>query len=197
MNSNYSSIIEIGNILVSEEILTEYFCCDYEQCCGVCCIVGDSGAPLEKSEVRILKREYRNYKKKLSPEGIKRIEEVGFYEIDNDGDYVTPLLGHSEECAYTLMEDGNCFCAIERAFCEGKCKFQKPISCSLYPIRVSTLSNGMKALNLHRWNICQCAFEKGRKEKLPVYKFLKEPLIRAFGSEFYDALCAAAQIIGA
>ncbi len=158
--------------------------------------MGDSGAPLEKGEERILKREYRNYKKKMSPEGIKKIEEVGFYEIDSDGDYVTPLLGNKEECAYTLMEDGNCFCAIERAFCEGKCKFQKPISCSLYPIRVSTLSNGMKALNLHRWNLCQCAFEKGKKERLPVYKFLKEPLIRAFGADFYDALCAAAQMLG-
>ena len=191
---NGSAIIQIGDFLVSSEIVTECFSCDYETCKGACCIVGDSGAPLLEEELPVLEKEYEAYKPFMRAEGVSRIEETGFFEIDRDGDLVTPLLGDSEECAYTLFEDGgNCLCAIERACLIGSCKFKKPISCRLYPIRASRLSGGLTALNLHRWNICKCAFEKGRREGVRVYEFLRGPLIDAYGAEFYEALEAAAK----
>ena len=189
---NLPSIIQIGDILVSSEVLTEYFCCDYEVCRGACCIIGDSGAPLQESETAELERNYPRYEAWMSVEGRQKVESDGFFEIDVDGDLVTPLLHGSEECAFTRFEGENCFCAIERAHCAGRCPFVKPISCRLYPIRASVLRNGLTALNLHRWEICRCAFEKGRKEKVPVYKFLREPLIDAYGQAFYDELSSVA-----
>jgi len=194
MPNEKPSIIAIGDILVSSELVTEYFCCDYATCKGACCIAGDSGAPLDEAEAEILEREYDNYKELMSAEGRSRIDEVGFFEIDRDGDVVTPLLGNSEECAYTRFEGESCWCAIERANMAGKCRFVKPISCRLYPIRVLNLSNGTKALNLHRWDICKCAFEKGRAEKVLAYQFLKGPIEAAFGADFYAALDAAAAL---
>ncbi|MBO4572104.1 MAG: DUF3109 family protein [Bacteroidales bacterium] len=181
-------MIEIGDVLVSSEVVTEFFCCDYAACKGVCCIEGDSGAPLREEEAVILEREYINYKDFMSPEGRERIAQTGFFEVDTDGDLVTPLLKGKEECAYTRFEGDNCLCAIEKAHLAGRCRFVKPISCRLYPIRVSVFSNGTKALNLHRWEICRCAFEKGRREGIRVYEFLKKPLADAFGEEFYSAL---------
>lgn len=193
----YPSMIRIGDILVSSEILTEYFSCDYEKCGGICCIVGDSGAPLEETEVDILKAEYPNYAAWMSAEGRAQVEKKGFSEIDMDGDLVTPLIGDREECVYTRFEGANCFCAIERAFCAGRCDFAKPISCRLYPIRVSKLSSGLTAFNLHRWPICDCAFEKGKKEGIPVYKFLRNPIIFRYGEEFYSELESAASTLSA
>lgn len=189
---NLPSIIQIGDILVSSEVLTEHFCCDYEVCRGACCIIGDSGAPLLESETAELERNYPRYEAWMSVEGRQKVESDGFFEIDVDGDLVTPLLHGSEECAFTRFEGENCFCAIERAHCAGRCPFVKPISCRLYPIRASVLRNGLTALNLHRWVICRCAFEKGRKERVPVYKFLREPLIDAYGQAFYDELSSVA-----
>ena len=186
-----SFIFEIGGCLVSSEILTEYFACDFEKCHGACCIIGDSGAPLEGDEVDSFRKEFDNYRKYMTPEGIGALHKQGFGVVDQD--VVTPLV-NGEECVYTSFDkDHNCFCATELAYCKGECKFRKPISCALYPIRVSTLSNGVQALNLHRWSICKCAFDKGKKEKVPVYVFLREPIIRKFGEEFYSALEAASK----
>ena len=190
---NVPSILQIGEILVSSDILTEYFCCDYDTCRGACCIIGDSGAPLLESELEPLEREYPHYEAWMSVEGRDKVAESGFFEIDCDGDLVTPLLHRSEECAYTRFEGEGCFCAIERAYCAGRCAFAKPISCRLYPIRASVLRNGLTALNLHRWDICKCAFEKGAREKVPVYRFLEKPLTDAYGPEFYAELCAVAR----
>ena len=189
---NVPSILQIGEILVSSEILTEYFCCDYETCRGACCIIGDSGAPLLESELEPLEREYPHYEAWMSVEGREKVAESGFFEVDRDGDLVTPLLHGSEECAYTRFEGESCFCAIERAHCAGRCAFAKPISCRLYPIRASVLRNGLTALNLHRWDICRCAFEKGKREGIHVYEFLRAPLIAAYGQAFYDDLAAVA-----
>ncbi len=166
----HTSIIRIGDILVSSEILTEYFSCDYEKCGGICCIVGDSGAPLEEPEADILKAEYPNYAAWMSIEGRAQVEKKGFFEIDMDGDMVTPLIGDREECVYTRFEGANCFCAIERAFCAGRCG-AKPISCRLYPIGVSQLSSGMTALNLHRWPICDPLSRKAKKKGSPSTNF--------------------------
>jgi hypothetical protein len=183
---------------VSEEILTEYFACDYEKCKGCCCVIGDSGAPMEECEAEAIEKNYHIFSPIMSEEGRKAVADKGFFEIDRDGDMVTPLVPGSEECAYTLFdEDGNCFCSMERCWFQGKGDFRKPISCWLYPIRITELSNGTRALNLHRWHICQDAFAKGKKEKVRVYEFLREPIERYFGEDFYSALSEAAKMLNA
>lgn len=183
----YPAIIQIGDCLVSSEIFTEMYSCDYAKCKGCCCIIGDSGAPLEDSEADRISGLYPVFEKYMTENGRLAVSENGFAVTDSDGDLVTPLVG-KEECAYAMFEDGNCLCAIERAYFNGEIQFRKPISCWLYPIRVSRLSNGMAALNLHRWHICRDAFRKGKKDGIPVFRFLKEPLVHAFGEEFYKEL---------
>ncbi|MDD6253324.1 MAG: DUF3109 family protein [Candidatus Cryptobacteroides sp.] len=192
-NERFGTIFEIGDCLVSEEIVTEYFACDYEKCRGCCCIIGDSGAPLAEDEVEKIEEAYPEFSPLMRESGRKVVAEKGFFEIDVDGDVVTPLSPGTEECAYTHFdENGNCFCSIERCWFSGKCKFRKPASCWLYPIRVTELTGGRHALNLHRWNICRDAFENGKKKKVRVYEFLREPLTSVYGEEFYSALSFAA-----
>ena len=194
----HGTIIEIDDCLVSEEILTEYYACDYEKCKGCCCIIGDSGAPLEEIEAEAIEKNYDIFSPIMSEEGRAAVASKGFFEIDRDGDMVTPLVPGSEECAFTHFdEDGNCFCAMERCWFQGNGDFRKPISCWLYPIRITQLRNGMRALNLHRWHICKDAFEKGKKEKIRVYEFLREPIERYFGEDFYSALSEAAKMLNA
>lgn len=192
----HGTIIEIDDCLVSEEILTEYFACDYEKCKGCCCVIGDSGAPMEECEPEAIEKNYPIFSPIMTEEGRKAVADKGFFEIDMDGDMVTPLVPGSEECAYTIFdEEGNCFCSMERCWFQGKGDFRKPISCWLYPIRITQLRNGMRALNLHRWHICQDAFAKGKKEKIRVYEFLREPIERYFGEDFYSALSEAAKML--
>ena len=192
----HGTIIEIDDCLVSEEILTEYFACDYEKCKGCCCVIGDSGAPMEECEAGAIEKNYPIFSPIMTEAGRAAVASKGFFEIDMDGDMVTPLVPGSEECAYTIFdEEGNCFCSMERCWFQGKGDFRKPISCWLYPIRITTLRNGMRALNLHRWHICQDAFAKGKKEKVRVYEFLREPIERYFGDDFYQALCEAAKML--
>lgn len=199
--SGFGTIIEIGNVLVSEDVVCEFFACDYEACKGVCCIEGDSGAPLEESELEGLEEGYSSYSALMTREGRARVDEVGFFEVDRDGDLVTPCIASepSGACAFchfaALSAESPApafppaLCAIEMA---GK---QKPVSCALYPIRITKLPGGGMALNLHRWKICSAAFEKGRREGVRAYEFLKGPLVRRFGPDFYEALCAAARHI--
>ncbi len=189
----FGTIVQIGDILVSEDVILEYFACDYPVCKGACCIIGDSGAPLKEEELDSIEANYGSFSPLMRPEGRQAVEEKGFFEIDRDGDLVTPLVPGSEECAYYLFENGNCFCSIERQFFAGKSSFRKPISCQLYPVRVVDLGGGRLGLNLHRWDICRCAFERGRREGIRAYQFLREPLTEAFGADFYEALCAAAE----
>ena len=196
--NTHGAIIQIDDCLVSEEILTEYFSCDYEKCGGCCCIVGDSGAPLLECEVEPIEKNYPVFSSLMRSAGRDTVRNKGFCEIDIDGDMVTPLVPGSEECAYTCFDGaGNCFCAMERCWFKGDTDFRKPISCWLYPIRVSVLGNGMRALNLHRWDICRDAFAKGRKEGVRVFEFLREPLEQFFGKEFYSALEEASRIFTA
>lgn len=194
MSREFGTIIQIGDILVSEDAVSEWFACDYEACKGACCIEGDSGAPLEEDEPEEIERAWDAFSGSLPESGLKAVTAKGFFEIDRDGDMVTPLVDGTCECAYARKaEDGGWRCVIEECHLAGKCSFRKPISCSLYPIRVTRLTGGGLALNVHRWHICKPAFEKGCREGIRVYEFLKEPLTRAFGADFYDALCAAAQ----
>jgi len=189
----FGTIVQIGDILVSEDVILEYFACDYPVCRGKCCIVGDSGAPLLEEELEPIEACYDVFSPLMREEGRKAVEEKGFFEIDRDGDLVTPLVPGSEECAFCLFENGNCLCSIERRFFEGKSSFRKPISCQLYPVRAVQLRNGTIGLNLHRWDICQPAFDKGAREGVRVFQFLKNPLTRSFGEDFYEALDAAAK----
>lgn len=192
--SRFGTIFEIGDCLVSEEIITEYFACDYEKCKGCCCIIGDSGAPLREDDLDKIEEAYPAFSPLMQETGRKVVEEKGFFEIDRDGDIVTPLCPGTEECAFTHFDvRGNCFCAIERCHFSGGCRFRKPSSCWLYPIRVTELRNGRHALNLHQWDICKDAFEKGRREGVRVYEFLREPLTEIYGEEFYSALSEAAR----
>ena len=187
-------MIEIDDKIVSTDLLTDCFACDLSLCKGICCVEGNTGAPLEMEEVDLLEEEWENYRPYMTPEGVEAIEEQGFMVVDCDGDYTTPLINDAE-CAYSFQENGITFCAIERAWREGKCGFQKPISCHLYPIRVARFSNGTVGLNYHRWSVCRSAVECGRKLGTPIYQSLKEPITRAFGEEFYTRLEEAAQLI--
>lgn len=194
-------ILEIDDFLVSSEILTEYFCCDYQKCKGCCCVIGDSGAPLLEKEIKELKEGFLRYKVYMSESGVKCIEERGFSVVDADGDIVTPLLSSKGECAYSVTDEkGYTHCSVERGF-EKHCRerkiphkealkqmIKKPISCWLYPIRVGVLSNGYISLVLSREHLCKEAFAKGKEERIPVYKFLKEPLTFRFGEKFYKTL---------
>lgn len=184
---DFGTIIQIGDVLVSEDVVCEFFACDYPVCRGACCIVGDSGAPLEEDEIPALERDFHLFSPFIREEGRAAAEASGYFAVDREGDLVTPLVPGSEECAYCCFEGDNCLCGIEKA------GLTKPISCALYPIRIKKFRGGGMALNLHRWDICKCAFERGRREGIRVYQFLKEPLIRRFGSEFYEALSAAAE----
>lgn len=184
---DFGTIVEIGDVLVSEDVICEFFACDYPVCKGACCIVGDSGAPLEEDEIPALERDYPAFKHLVPEKGRAAAEASGYFTVDREGDLVTPLVPDTEECAYCCFEGDNCLCAIEKA------GLSKPISCALYPIRVKKFRGGGMALNLHRWDICRCAFERGKREGIRVYQFLRGPLIRRFGPEFYEALDAAAQ----
>lgn len=184
-------IIQIGEVLISEEVVSEYFACDYPVCGGLCCIEGDAGAPLEEDEPKGLEADYPKFSPLMSEAACKRVDEVGFFELDREGELVTPCVGGAGECVYCRIArpEQSALCAIEMSGCT------KPISCALYPIRISKMPGGGLALNLHRWNICAPAYEKGRREGIRVYQFLKAPLIRRFGPDFYEALCIAADHI--
>lgn len=192
----HGTIIQIDDCLVSEEVLTEFFSCDYQKCKGCCCIIGDSGAPLEECEIEAIENNYEAFSPLMQACAREVVDKGGFFEIDVDGDMVTPLVKGREECVYTHFdEEDNCFCSIERCFFNGSSSFRKPISCWLYPIRITNLSNGTRALNLHRWHICKDAFEKGRREGIRAYQFLREPIEVYFGKDFYEALDQAAKML--
>ena len=183
-------MIEIDDKIVSLDLLRECFACDLGACKGACCVEGNAGAPLEMDEVDTLEEEYENYKPYMTPEGVAEVERQGFMVVDADGDYTTPLVNDAE-CAYSYCENGVTLCAIERAWADGKTTFRKPVSCHLYPIRVVNFSNGTVGLNYHRWDVCAGARVCGKRQGIPVYRSLREPIIRRFGEEFYKALeCA-------
>ena len=180
-------MIQIDDKIVSSELLTERFCCDLSHCKGIFCVEGNAGAPLEIDEVEVLEHEWEAYRPYMKPEGIEAVERQGFMVLDEDGDLTTPLIGEAE-CAYSFEENGVTMCAIERAWREGRTPFRKPISCHLYPIRLITLSNGTVGLNYHRWDVCDSARRLGRKLGTPVYRVLREPIVRRFGEPFFAAL---------
>ena len=187
-------IIEIDDILVSSDIFTEEFCCDLDACKGIRCVEGDAGAPVTLDEIGGIEDALDTVWDDMSASAQAVVDKQGVAYTDRDGDLVTSIVG-GKDCVFTCYEGDCCLCALERAYRSGKTGFCKPISCALYPIREKRLGNGMIALNYNRWDVCRDAVKKGRELHLPVYKFLKEPLIRRFGAEFYEKLCEAGKQI--
>lgn len=186
-------MIIIENTLVSDVIVEKKFCCDLEKCKGACCVEGDAGAPLEENEPPILEELYPYYKEYLTPEGIKAIKKHGFFVIDEDKEFLTPMVKRDKYCAYVYFDRDIAKCAIEKAYNEGKIKFRKPISCHLYPIRIKEMKD-IDAVNYHEWHICKAACELGEKKNISVIRFLEEPLKRKYGEEWYEALKAAEKL---
>ena len=180
-------MIEVQNTLVHEDLIRENFVCNLNKCKGICCVEGDSGAPLEHAEKAILEEIYPKIKHLLAPRGIEAIEAFGTSVVDGDGDLTTPCVDGNKECAYVTFENGITKCAIEKAHEQGIVEWQKPISCHLYPIRVTQYPE-FEVLNYDRWSICSDACTFGRELKVPVYQFLRGPLIRKYGAEWYAEL---------
>jgi hypothetical protein len=184
----------IKDVLVSEEVVKEQFVCKLDACKGACCWEGDFGAPLEAAELDILETIFDKIKPYLSPEGLKAIDEEGLYTYyeDNKG-YGTPLIDGGA-CAYlTYDQKGVAKCGIEVAYENGATDFKKPISCHLYPVRIKEIpSQGFYAMNYDRWDICSAACSLGKQLNVPVFKFVKEAIIRKYGQDFYNELEAAA-----
>ncbi len=163
------------------------FFCPVQHCNGACCVEGDAGAPLEEEEIGIMEDLLELLLPYMTEEGKQTIAEKGVFDYDEDGQFVTPLI-NGKECAFTNFKDGIAYCAIEEAFDRGEISFQKPVSCHLYPIRISK-SGEYDAVNFHNWHICRKALEEGNEKSIPVYEFCKEALLRKYGSEWFDLLC--------
>ena len=185
-------MILIDDILISDDVLKKQFLCNLKACKGACCVEGDLGAPLNADELPVLTEIYAQVKPFLTQQGIDEIETQGLYILNDDGTAATPLID-GKACVYINYDaDGTAKCGIEQAFLAGKIDWKKPISCHLYPIRLDK-TKYYTAVNYDKWDICNAACELGKKNQLPVYKFLKEPLIRQFGADFYEQLQHAAE----
>lgn len=177
-------MVQIQDTLVSLDVFREQFCCDLSRCKGQCCVEGDAGAPVDEEEIADLEEAAELLADELTTEARQVIDEEGVVCIDRDGTFVTSVVD-DRDCVFAVKgDDGTTLCAIDRACREGRCQVQKPLSCALYPIRLSDVG-GMTALNYHRWDVCQPACELGRQLHMPVWKFLKEPLVRAFGEDWW------------
>lgn len=179
-------MMNVNNILVSDDIKDVCFVCDLAKCKGACCVEGDAGAPLEEEEISLLEDYIEDIYPYMLPGGIEVVKNMGVFDYDMFGHFVTPLV-NDRECAFVYFEEGIARCAIEKAYQEGKIPFAKPVSCHLYPIRISGTKD-FEAVNYHEWNICDPALEKGCHLKTPLYAFLREPLIRKYGEKWYNDL---------
>ncbi len=185
-------MLQIDDTIISLDLLDEHFVCDLNSCKGICCIEGDDGAPLEFDEIPIIEAILPIIWDDLTEVSKLLIRKQGISYIDQDGEPVTSIV-NGAECVFTFTdENGICKCAIEKAFREGKTQFYKPISCHLYPVRLQKYDEFI-AVNYHRWNVCNCARKLGSQLKVPVFQFLKEPLIRKFGLEWFETLEIAAK----
>lgn len=180
-------MIVIDRTIVSDDLLDKQFVCALDRCKGACCVEGDSGAPLEFAETEILEQIYEEVKPYMTKEGIESVEQFGKWLIDSEGDLVTPLVKGVKQCAYVFFENGIAKCAIERANREGKIDFRKPISCHLYPVRISK-KNDYDAVNYNKWEICSPACKNGKELGVAVFEFVKDALIRKYGADWYEQL---------
>lgn len=180
-------MIKIGEVLVSDDVVEKEFVCNLDKCKGACCVEGDFGAPLNEDELPILEEIYPIVKPYLTKDAIRVIEKLGTHTTDDDGDLCTPVID-GRECVYAIYDkQGILKCGIEQAYLDGKITWKKPISCHLYPIRITSKKN-FEALNYNKWHICSPACVLGKELQVPVYKFLKEPLIRKYGEQWYGEL---------
>lgn len=187
-------MVAIDKTLISEDVFDKKFVCDLNACKGACCVAGDSGAPLDKDELEVLDSVLEQVKPYMTKKGLKAVEKHGTYVVDSDGDYTTTLVSEKAECAFVYFDDNKIAkCAIEQAYYDGKITWKKPISCHLYPIRI-TKHKSYDAVNYSKWDVCKPACECGKKLDVPVYKFLKEPLIRKYGKGWYKQLEKSAEI---
>lgn len=184
-------MLQIDDKIVSFDLFDRRFVCHLATCKGQCCVEGDAGAPLLPDEIKRLQEEWSRYEPYLTPEGREAICQQGVSYKDKDGEDVTTLVDGSI-CAFACRDEKGCvLCAIERAYREGKTTFRKPLSCALYPVRLTRYPT-FTAVNVHEWDVCKCAFEEGKRLDVPVFRFLKQPLTDAFGAEWYEKLEIAA-----
>ena len=185
-------IIQVGDVLLSSEILTEKFCCDLSVCKGECCVEGDAGAPVTMEEIAEIEDCLDEVWGDLSASAQAVIDKQGVAYTDQEGDLVTSIV-RGKDCVFTYYDElfgieNCCLCALEKAYRAGRTRFCKPVSCALYPIREKNFGNGVIGLNYNRWDVCRDAVEKGKALGLPLYRFLKEPLVRRFGEAWYQEL---------
>jgi hypothetical protein len=183
----------IDEIMVTDDLYLVKFICHLEKCRGACCVEGDAGAPLEEEEISLLEDHQDAILEYMIDEGRDTIRKGGVFDYDVDGSYVTPLI-RGGDCAFINFTDGIAWCAIEKAYEEGKIPMQKPISCHLYPVRLSKVGKH-EAINYHRWQICNPALENGEREGVPLYVFLKDALIRRYGEQWFEKLDKAVKEI--
>ena len=191
---NYETIVQVGDVLLSSDIITEKFCCDLDECKGACCVEGDAGAPVTLDEIGGIESSLDAVWPQMSAAAQAVVDRQGVAYNDPEGELVTSIVD-GRDCVFTCHEGGLCLCLLEKAYRAGRSEFCKPMSCALYPIREKRLSNGLIALNYHRWSVCAAARRKGEALGLYVYEFLKEPLVRRFGQEWYDELAAVAKAL--
>lgn len=185
-------MIQIDHTVISPDLFEERFVCDLQTCKGICCVEGDAGAPLEEEEIQIIEKILPIIEKDIPEKSKKIIQQQGVYYIDEDNEPVTSIVD-GRECVFAYKDENQIYkCAIEKAYREGLITFQKPISCYLYPVRLQQYRDFL-AVNVHRWEVCDCARIFGKKLKVPVYKFLKEPLTTKFGAEWYEKIEIAAK----
>ncbi len=188
-------MLALNNTLISEDILNNEFVCNLEACKGICCVEGDYGAPLEQSEIGIIEESLDEIKPYMNKANREKLENKGFYEQDPDGDMVTKCMG-GKDCIFVRKEsDGVYKCTIERAWEDGKINFQKPVSCHLYPVRLEE-DGPMTQLHYDKAEMCDPACTLGKSLQVPLYKFVKEALIRKFGEEWYNQLDSIAESLG-
>ena len=188
-------IIQVGDVLLSSEILTEKFCCDLSACKGECCVEGDAGAPVTMEEIAEIEDCLDTVWGDLSASAQAVIDKQGVAYTDQEGDLVTSIV-RGKYCVFTCYESLQfttvnikcCLCALEKAYRAGKTQFCKPVSCALYPIREKRLGEGLVGLNYNRWAVCRMAVVKGNQENVRLYQFLRDPLIRRFGEDWYQEL---------
>jgi hypothetical protein len=186
-------MIDIDNKIVHLDIFLKNFCCDICKCKGICCVEGDSGAPLEEEETDKIKELLPAIYERLTEEGRNVIDSRGISMIDIEGDLTTTICEKSGSCVFTQYDDkGIAYCLIEKAWEEGLTDFRKPVSCHLYPIRIKKYKN-FDAVNYNVWDICKDAVISGNRKNIKIFEFLKEPLIRKYGEEWYKEVCIAAE----
>lgn len=191
-NTEEKIMLQIQNVLVSLDLAERFFQCDLDSCLGECCIEGDAGAPITEEEYQKLKEVKDIVWDDLLPSAKERIKESGVGYIDEEGDLVTQIVD-GRNCVFTTYAPGGkCLCAIDKAYREGRCNWRKPISCYLYPLRLTEYPD-FTAVNYHRWKICRCAEIAGRAKGIRLYQAMREPLIERFGREWYDELVEACE----